>query len=928
MGSNPTFSALRSPLDGLFLLQSPGKATMTNMDSSEPLRLRVNGETRQLNVNPATPLLYVLRNELGLSSPKHGCGTELCGACKVLIDGVDAPSCQLPVSHAADLEITTLEGFGAGDELHPLQEAFLEEQAAQCGFCTAGMIIAAQGLLNRVRYPTDEDIGAALSNNLCRCGVYDRVRRAIKLRIGRLEEPIHEVAHPAPVDNAERTSQASPSLAAHDQHDQIEDWIRFNADGAVTIYSGKAELGQGIKTALAQIAADELDVALERIRVVTADTARSPDEGGTTGSRSLETSGTAIRIAAAEARRHLLSLAFEQLDSLTPAAELSVVDGLITDPTTGKRTSYWDLLAGGPLNRAVSGDARLKDPADYAVVGGSARRLDLLGKISGAPSYVHDMTLPAMLHARVLRPPGYHARLVSFDRAAVVALPGVLEVIQDGQFIAIAAEMEADALAALDVARAAAEWVYDEDLPAADDIYRDMLAKPAQANLIVDGAAVDDPIPPIDEPPSSCQSLQATYQRPFQMHASLGPSAAVALWKDGALTVWSHSQAAFTLRGALAQALELDEAAIRVIHVEGAGCYGHNGADDAALDAALVALALPERPISLKWTRWDEHAWEPCGTAMVMRLGAGLSADGDIIDWRHDVWSYAHSTRPAVGLATSGLLAAWHLAQPFPPQQPQPMGGHQSGAHRNADPIYDLPRKCIVRHALSDSPLRVSALRSLGAYANVFAIESFMDELASAAGIDPLAFRLRHLRDERARALLQGAAEKVDWQTCREGKGEGEGWGMALAQYKNLQCYCAVIVNLRVDRGSGEIAFRRVLIAADAGQVVNPDGLSNQLEGGFVQAASWTLFEEVQFDARGITSVDWESYPILGFESAPRIETLILNRPQTPMLGAGEAAQNPTPAAIANAIFDAVGLRLRDIPFKPEKILAGLTTPL
>ena len=887
------------------------------------LTLRVNGEARQLDLNPATPLLYALRNDLGLKSAKYGCGTELCGACKVLIDGVDVPSCQLPVSHAQGLEITTLEGLGGADDLHPLQETFLEEQAAQCGFCSAGMIIAAQGLLNRVRYPSNNEIREALANNFCRCGVYDRVRRAIKLRIGRPDrDPIHEVTHPALPDSAASAQVTSPSL---DTHPQLDDWVEFNEDRTVTVYSGKAELGQGIQTALAQIAADELDIALERIRLATADTGRSPDEGSTAGSRSLETSGVAIRIASAEARQHLLSLAFEQLDSLTPADELKVADGVVTDRQTGRSTNYWDLMADGRFKRRISGAAKLKEPSDHKLVGQSARRLDLLSKVSGGVSYVHDLDLPAMLHARVLRPPSYHARLVSFDGESLAQLPGLVDMLRDGQFIALVAHREEQAVAALEEARKAAQWTTDEELPGSVDVYSDMLKKPTRSNLIVDGNAVDDPIPPIAAPPDVHLSLQATYRRPFQMHASLGPSAAVALWQEGELTVWSHTQAAFELRGALAQVLDLELAQVRVIHVEGAGCYGHNGADDVALDAALVARAIPDRPISLKWTRWDEHAWEPYGTAMLMQPSASLSEQGDIIDWNYDVWSYAHSTRAAANLETSGLLAAWHLEQPFAPQVPQPMGGYHSGAHRNADPIYALPRKRVVRHAAADSPLRVSALRSLGAYANIFAIESFMDELALAAGIDPLDFRLRHLSDERARAVLIAAAERVDWHTGLGRKGEGEGWGMALAQYKNLQCYCAIIVNLAVDHESGQIAFKRVVIAADAGQVVNPDGLSNQLEGGFAQAASWTLFEEVTFNERGISSIDWETYPILTFASAPKIETLILNRPELPILGAGEAAQIPTPAAIANAINDAVGLRLRDIPFTPEKILARLS---
>ena len=887
------------------------------MTETETVALRVNGEKHQLELDPMTPLLYVLRNDLGLLGAKYGCGTEICGACKVLIDGVDVPSCQLPVGHVSGLEITTLEGLTDGVELHPLQEAFLEEQAAQCGYCTAGMIVAAQGLLNRVRYPSDDDIREALSNNLCRCGVYDRVRRAIKLRVGRLETHIHELVAGARLAVTAAEAVTSPSL---ETHTQIDDWIQLNDDHTITVFSGKVELGQGISTALAQIAAEELDVAIARIRLVNADTERTPDEGGTTGSRSLETSGVAIRLAAAAARQHLLSLAFEQLESLTPAGELQVRDGVVTDQLSGRQVDYWELLGGKRFNIRIDINVSLKDPATYEVIGTAARRLDLLNKVSGGVSYVHDMSLPEMLHARVVRPPGYHARLVDFDRDSIQQLPGVVEVVQDGQYIAVVAEREEQALAAAEQARESMTWQYEVELPADKDIYQDLLDKPAQSQLIVDGSVVDRSIPPVGTAGDAHQTLAASYRRPFQMHASLGPSAALALWNDDKLTVWSPTQAAFTLRGALAQVLALDEAQARVIHVEGAGCYGHNGADDAALDAALVARALPGRPILLKWKRWDEHAWEPYGSAMAMQLGASLAADGEVIDWNYDVWSYAHSTRPEVGLETSGLLASWHLDQPFAPQQPRPMGGYHAGAHRNADPIYDFARKRVVRHAVADSPLRVSALRSLGAYANVFAIESFMDELAVAAGIDPLEFRLRHLRDERARAVLLAAAEKADWASRDLSKAEGVGWGMALAQYKNLQCYCAIIVKLRVSRDSGDIQFERVIIAADAGQVVNPDGLGNQLEGGFVQAASWTLFEEVKFDAHGITSVDWESYPILSFKSAPKIETVIVNRPESPFLGAGEAAQNPTPAAIANAIYDAVGLRLRDIPFTPEKV--------
>ncbi len=888
------------------------------MASIKRVELIVNGESHQLELDPQTPLLYVLREDLGLKGPKYGCGLEQCGACKVLVDGADVPSCQLPVSRVAGLKITTLEGLGGAERLHPLQEAFLEEGAAQCGFCTAGMIVAAQGLLNRARYPSDEEIRAALAKNLCRCGVYDRVRRAIKLRVGRPEpQPIYETVAASPLPEAATDSEASPSVRSQPD---LDAWLRVNDDETVTVFSGKVELGQGIKTALAQIAADELDLAMERIRVVTADTARTPDEGGTTGSRSLETSGLAIRRAAAEARSHMLSLAFEELESLTPAEDLAVQDGVITDARSGRQTSYWELMAGRRFDRRISQQRSSKAPSQYQHVGASAQRVDLLAKVTGGAAYVHDLELPGMVHARVLRPPNYHAQLESIDTARIQAMPGVLAVVVDGRFLAVIAEREEQALRAHDKAREIATWRDAGSLPPPERVYEELLAGPAQTVEVLDGVAQDELYVKRDMGAEPAPAHQATYYRPFHMHASLGPSAALALWQDDGLTVWSHSQAPFVLRDALAQVLDLNSEAIRVIHVEGAGCYGHNGAEDVALDAALAARSLPGRPVLMKWSRADEHAWEPYGSAMVMKLGADLTRSGEITRWRGNIWSYAHSTRPAVGLETSGLLASWHLAQPFAPQQPRPMGGYHSGAHRNADPIYSLPDKRILRHAVDDSPLRVSALRSLGAYANVFAIESFMDELAVTVGSDPLEFRLRHLTDARARAVLLAAAEKAGWTSRNEERLSGQGWGMALAQYKNLQTYCAIIVKLQVERGTGKLRFRRVIIAADAGQVVNPDGLSNQLEGGFVQAASWTLFESVQFDADGITSLDWESYPIMTFESAPVIETVILNRPEMPMLGAGEAAQNPTPAAIANAIYDAAGIRLRELPFTSEKI--------
>jgi CO/xanthine dehydrogenase Mo-binding subunit len=452
-----------------------------------------------------------------------------------------------------------------------------------------------------------------------------------------------------------------------------------------------------------------------------------------------------------------------------------------------------------------------------------------------------------------------------------------------------------------------------------------MLNSDVESALVVDGAPVDDEIPPIAVPENASQTLEATFLRPYHMHASIAPSAAAAQWDAGQLTVWSHSQGIFLLKDTIAQVLKIAPESVHVIHTEGAGCYGHNGADDVALDAALVAKAVPNHLILLKWMREDEHKWEPYSSALVMKMNASLDAAGAIVDWNHDIWSYTHSTRPRLNNEGSGLLAAWHLENPIPPPPVRFGKGKEFGGHRNATALYAFPKQRVVRHFLPDSPLRVSAMRGLGAYANVFAIDSFMDELAYAAKIDPIEFRLKHLQDERAKAVLLSAANKANWRQHTKPNNSGTGQGVAIAQYKNRQCYAVIIVDVHVDRDSGIIQLKRVVIAADAGQVVNPDGLSNQLEGGFVQAASWTLFEQVNHDKNGITSVDWKTYPILHMSDAPKIEVVILNRPDQPFLGSGEATQPVAPAAIANAIYDAVGIRLRAIPFSPERVTKLLT---
>ena len=887
--------------------------------------LKINSRTHHLEVDPDTPLIYILRNDLGLKGAKLACGKEQCGACKVLIDGQAVPSCKLPVSDVEGTEITTIEGLGTADNLHPLQQAFMEEQALQCGYCTPGMIITAQALLNRLRYPTDDEIREVLVDDLCRCGVYDRVRRAIRLRIARpLTDPAFQVIPGERSQPGAEVIRSTGTLPySLQQNPDLDSWLRINTDGTVTLFTGKVEFGQGIKTALAQIAAEELDLSLERIQVAPTDTRYSPDEGLTVSSMSLETSGNAIRYAAAEARQILLSIAFEELE--VPLERLTVKDGTISDPQTGRSTTYWDIFGGQRFGRQVTGFAQPKTPEQHRLVGQPAKNLDLFDKVTGNPCFVHDLDLPGMVHARVVRPPHYGARLISVETDPANSLPGVLKVVRDGSFLAVIAEREEQAVAAVEALRAAAQWEGEPGFPPQTALFEHLMGQPAQSYLLVNGNPVEGPIPPVETPAAAAHTMTATYYRPYHMHASLGPSAAVARMDNGELMVWAHSQGVYPLRTNIAQALRISQDQVRVVHMQGPGCYGHNGADDAALDAALLARALPGQPVSLKWLREDEHTWEPYGPAMAMKMQASLSADGQVIAWNHDVWSYPHFGRPRSKDGTSGLLAAWHLADPFPATKPEPSMAPEVGEHRNATPLYSFPRSRIVKHFVSNNPLRTSSMRGLGAYANVFAIESFMDELANAAGIDPVEFRLRHLEDKRAQAVINAAARRAGWQSGERLQGKGRGRGIAFAQYKNRQCYAAVLVELSVDRTSGQVSLERAVIAADAGQIVNPDGLSNQLEGGFLQSASWTLKEQVTFDEHGITSRDWDSYPVLRSPEAPAIETVLVNHPGLPFLGSGEGAQGPTPAAIANAIYDAVGIRLREIPFTPEKVQVALS---
>ncbi|MCP4755608.1 MAG: molybdopterin-dependent oxidoreductase [Proteobacteria bacterium] len=892
---------------------------------SQEMTLNVNDRIHRIQVDPDTPLLYVLRNDLDLKGAKYACGLGQCGACDVIVDGRVVAACRISVRAVQGSRITTLEGIGTAEDLHPLQRAFMDEQAVQCGYCVPGVIMAAKALLDRNPHPSDEEIKAKLANNLCRCGIYDRMLRAVKRAAGLPVDPsarqeiVNRETYESKATRSSAQTQATNTSLEYIQ--DIDSWIRIDPNETVTVFTGKVELGQDIRTSVAMLAAEELDVSLHRLRVVMADTAQTPNEAYTWSSMSLETSGNAVRMAAAEARQLLLVAAREKLQ--VPLEGLTVVDGTITDPASGRQATYWELFGGKRFDSKAMGIGRPKPPESYGIVGHSVERLDLLEKVTGRLRFVQDLDLPDMVHGRVVRPPNDGGRLVGVDEAAVIRMPGVIKVLCNGSFLAVVAEREEQAVEASKVLEKSAAWESDRRLPTHEQLFEHMLNQPDQVFLVENGTPVDDPIPPIETPSDAAHTVSATYYRPYHMHAAIGPSAAVAQLADGMLTVWSHTQGPYPLRAAIAEILGMAQETIRVVHVDGPGCFGHNGADDAALDAALLAKALPGRPVSVKWTRRDENVFEPYGPAAIVKIKASLDKDDEVSDWNHDVWGYSHMGHAQTTKEQSDLLGSWYLDPPFQRPRPFPFKFFNVGIHRNADPIYTFSRRRIVKRFLPDSPLRISNLRGLGSYTNIFAIESFMDELAHAAGIDPIEFRLRHLADTRARDVLEAVLEIGGWESGRTDVGDKRGWGVALSRYKNLQCYTAAFVVVQVDKAEGRIRLERAVLAADVGQIVNPEAVSSQLEGAFVQSASWTLKEQVAFDTQGVTSVDWRSYPIARFPDAPTIETVLVDRPGSPYLGLGEGVMGPAPAAIANAVFRAAGIRLRRIPFTPERVKAA-----
>ena len=690
---------------------------------------------------------------------------------------------------------------------------------------------------------------------------------------------------------------------------QLDSWLSIDRNGDVTIFSGKVELGTGVRTALGQIAAEELDLPFERVALIQGDTARTPDEGYTAGSQTIQAGGVNVRKAAATARQVLINLAATRLD--VPSDQLNLADGVISsiaDPR--RRVSYADLVGDQRFALPIDDNVVTKDPSLYTVVGQPVQRVDLPPKVTGGVTYVQDLRLPGMLHARVIHPSGVNARLAQVDESSITGLPGVVKIVRNGSFLAVVAEREEQAIKAANQLQVT--WDPGPALPSQATLSAYLLAQQTQDKVLAD---TGDPDEVLQSNPSV---LQATYTQPYQSHGSIGPSCAVADVADGQYTIYSSTQGVYQLRGAIAQLLNVGPDHVRVVYMEGAGCYGDNGSDHAAAEAALLAQAMG-RPVRVQWMRHDEHAWEPKGPAMVMQVRGAVNGTGTVAGWDYQVWTPTHTTR--AGGQAGNLLPGPLMDPPAPVATSANFGGDV-----NAMTNYGLGANRVTAHwlPLSASPLRPSALRSLGAMANTFANESFMDELAASAGADPLEFRLRHLNDPRGAAVLQAAADQFSWQPRTAPSQSGSGQGLAFVRYVNALTYVATMVDLSVDPQSGQVTLGRVVVAHDCGLIINPDGLKNQIEGNVIQSASRAILEQVTFDTSKITSVDWRTYPIFRFDAVPKIDIVLVNHPDQPAWGAGECATLTTGAAIANAIFWATGARVRDVPLTPARVLSVL----
>jgi CO/xanthine dehydrogenase Mo-binding subunit len=703
---------------------------------------------------------------------------------------------------------------------------------------------------------------------------------------------------------AQQLPRAEAALGKTLDTGEVDGFLAVNADGSVTIYSGKVDLGQGLRIAIPQMAAEELGIGVERIAMVEGDTALTPDQGATGGSSGIMRGGVQIRQAAATAREALIALTAKRTGK--PATEFDTADGEVRPKSGGAGIRFGDLVDDKRFGIKVDAKAKLRNPSSYKIVGQPLARPDIPDKVSGRHVYVHDFKLDGMLHARIVRPPAVGAKLIAVDEASIKTIPGA-RVVRVNDFVGVVAADEWDAVSAARMLKA--RWSESAPLPGAAAVREWMRAGPFEADetLVKKGDA--------RRTLAAVKKITAEFYWPMQSHASLGPSCAVADVSDGRATIWSASQATHRFHETIAKALALPKSAVRVIYLDGSGCYGMNGHDDAAADAALLSKAIG-RPVRVQWSREDEHGWDPKAPPQLLALEGAVGDDGKIAAWRTEMWI----PKATASLPNMPLLAidAAGIAQ---------TPGISTGLiSQNGDPPYAVPHQEVIVHWLKSSPLRPSNFRAPGKVANCFAVESFTDMLAAATRRDAVEFRLQGLSDPRGIEVIRRAAALIGWQARPSPAPElaGVGRGFSYIHYKHNESYVAMAMEVDVDKASGAIRVRRVACAHDCGLVINPAALKAQIEGNILQTLSRTLYEEVAFDNSRVTSVDWASYPILRFPDAPEILVELVDRPREPPLGAGEASATPVPAALANAVYDAVGTRITAVPFTRERVRAAL----
>ena len=703
--------------------------------------------------------------------------------------------------------------------------------------------------------------------------------------------------------------------------DEVDAFLAIDRTGHVTLYSGKVELGTGVSTALTQIMAEELDVPLARIALIEGDTALTPAQGKTWGSLTIQVGGIQIRQAAATARQALLQEAGKQLG--VPAGDLIVEQGTVRQRSGGKQVTYGELIGGKNFALKIDKQALLKDPANYKIVGQAIPRFDIPPKVSGQFTYIQDFKAPGMLQGRVVRPPAIGATLQSVDESPVKGIRGVVKVVRQNNFLGVVTESEWGAIQAAQKLKAS--WSNWEGLPEQSKLWEHVRGTKVNKDDVTSN--VGNAEPALGQ---AAKRLSATYDFAIHTHGSIGPSCAVAEIKDGKLTCWSSSQGTHDLRQQLAAMLSMPDADVRAIYVEGSGCYGRNGHEDAAADAVLLARAV-ERPVRVQWMREDEHGWDPKGPPTLMDLQAGLDANGNVVAW----YSQVYVPESATGSVNVKLVAA-ELAG-----LPHETGMVPGNIIQNTAIPYTFPNVRTVAHRLAETPFRPSWIRAPGRMQNTFGNESFMDELAAAVGADPLEFRLRYLNDPRGVELLKRLASFAQWQgrsssgraspdrtslrTTKQKSGDvATGRGLTYVKYELARTYVGAVADVEVNRKSGEIRVKHFAVVQDCGQIINPDGVKNQVEGNVTQTVSRVLKEEVTFDRSRVTSLNWASYPILTFPEMPDVDIDLIDRPTEKPWGVGEPSAAVVPSAISNAVFDAVGVRLRSVPFTPARVRAAI----